>query len=319
MSTDARETDEEKIIMLHCAGCGVKEGNDDIKLMKCTACYLVRYCGVKCQREHRSKHKKECKKRAAELRDELLFKQPECSYLGDCPICCLPLSIDQRYVGTMSCCAQTICNGCAYANQVKERKGRLDPKCPFCRSAVPRSDEEARINHIKRVEANDPVAMTQMGGYYSEQGDKRKAFEYWSKAAALGFMDAHYNLSLMYDGDGIEKDEKKRIYHLEEAAIGGHPEARNNLAIMETKRGRMDSRSVEEVHGRLDRAFKHWVIAANMGHDISLEALKKFYQEGLFPKEEFAAALRAHKAAIDATKSPLREEGKAAQRAAQQR
>ena len=104
-----------------------------------------------------------------------------------------------------------------------------------------------------------------MGGYYSEQGDKRKAFEYWSKAAALGFMDAHYNLSLMYDGDGIEKDEKKRIYHLEEAAIGGHPEARNNLAISEAK------------HGRLDRAVKHWIIAANMGDDESLKNLQNAY------------------------------------------
>eukprot|EP00984_Skeletonema_dohrnii_P035791 scaffold35973_cov122-Skeletonema_dohrnii-CCMP3373.AAC.2 len=32
-------------------------------------------------------HKKECKKRAAEFRDELLFKQPESCHEGDCPIC----------------------------------------------------------------------------------------------------------------------------------------------------------------------------------------------------------------------------------------
>jgi hypothetical protein len=35
-----------------------------------------------------------CKKRAAELRDEILFKQPENTHLGDCPICFLPLSLD---------------------------------------------------------------------------------------------------------------------------------------------------------------------------------------------------------------------------------
>ena len=36
----------------------------------------------------------ERRKRAAVLRDELLFKQPESSHLGDCPICCLPLPLD---------------------------------------------------------------------------------------------------------------------------------------------------------------------------------------------------------------------------------
>ena len=57
---------EEADKMLCCASCGVKEDND-ITLKKCNGCYLVKYCGVKCQREHRPQHKKECKKRAAEL------------------------------------------------------------------------------------------------------------------------------------------------------------------------------------------------------------------------------------------------------------
>jgi hypothetical protein len=36
----------------------------------------VRDCNADCQRNHWSKHKKECKQRAAELRDETLFKDP---------------------------------------------------------------------------------------------------------------------------------------------------------------------------------------------------------------------------------------------------
>eukprot|EP00985_Skeletonema_marinoi_P030096 scaffold30504_cov80-Skeletonema_marinoi.AAC.1 len=78
-------------ITMCCASCGIGQV-DDIKLKKCTACYLVRYCSVKCQKEHRPQHKRACKKRAAELRDEILFKQPESSDLGDCPICFLPLA-----------------------------------------------------------------------------------------------------------------------------------------------------------------------------------------------------------------------------------
>ena len=62
---------EENELVL-CASCGVAE-SDDIKLKDCSACHLVKYCSVKCQKDHRPKHKKECKKRATELKDELLL------------------------------------------------------------------------------------------------------------------------------------------------------------------------------------------------------------------------------------------------------
>jgi len=70
---------EESDDIMYCAACGTA-GIDDIKLKDCSACTLVKYCSVKCQKDHRPQHKKECKKRAAELRDELLFKQPESSH-----------------------------------------------------------------------------------------------------------------------------------------------------------------------------------------------------------------------------------------------
>jgi len=82
---------------------------------------------------------------------------------------------------------------------------------------------------------------------------------------------------------------------LTEAAISGHPEARHNLACYE---GRND---------RIDRAVKHLIIAANLGDDDSMQKLKVCYLNGEFSKEGFAAALRAHQAAVDATKCPQRE------------
>ncbi|EJK53061.1 hypothetical protein THAOC_27569, partial [Thalassiosira oceanica] len=57
-----------------CANCG-KESSDVVKLRNCTACYLVKYCSVECQKIHRKKHKKACKERAAELKDERLYGQ----------------------------------------------------------------------------------------------------------------------------------------------------------------------------------------------------------------------------------------------------
>ena len=59
-----------------CASCGIAAG-DNIKLKICTACKLVKYCSVDCQKNHRPQHKKACKKRAAEIRDDDLFTQPE--------------------------------------------------------------------------------------------------------------------------------------------------------------------------------------------------------------------------------------------------
>ena len=106
-------------MMLCCACCGNAEG-DDIKLKTCTACKSARYCSVKCQKQHRPQHKQGCKKRAAELRDDLLFKQPESSHMGDCPICFLPLSFEWKYSSMMACCSKIICNGCVHANQMRE-------------------------------------------------------------------------------------------------------------------------------------------------------------------------------------------------------
>jgi hypothetical protein len=69
----AATSESETTLTLTCASCGTA-GVDDIKLKDCDDCDLVKYCSVKCQKDHWPKHKKECKKRAAELHDEILFK-----------------------------------------------------------------------------------------------------------------------------------------------------------------------------------------------------------------------------------------------------
>ena len=76
-----------------CANCG-KLGSDNVKLKNCTACRLVKYCGVDCQKVHRKQHKKACKQRAAELKDEQLYSQGHERPEGDfCPICTLPIPL----------------------------------------------------------------------------------------------------------------------------------------------------------------------------------------------------------------------------------
>ena len=291
MSSAIKEEDE----VMFCASCGT--AGDDIKLKRCTACYLVKYCSVKCQKDHRPQHEEECKKRAAELRDEILFKQPDGIHYGDCPICCLPLPTDPLQSTLYPCCCKRICNGCSVTNQMREKEGKLQQKCPFCRKAASKTDEEINEFLMKRIEANDPVAMWQMGMDRFNKGDYNSSFEYAARAAALGEIEAHYHLSILYyNGLGVEKDEKKELHHVEQAAIAGHPGARHNLGCMERENGRMD------------RAVKHFIIASKLGYDDSLENVKKLYKSGHISKEDLDAALRGHKAAIDATESPQRED-----------
>ena len=277
-----------------CASCGISE-IDDIKLKECDGCDLIRYCSDECRENHKAEHEEDCKKRAAELRDELLFKQPDSSHLGDCPICCVPLPINVVN-SMMSCCSIDVCMGCRFANQFKEMERRLIPSCPFCREPTLITDEEWDERRMKRVEANDPYAVYQLGGDQYNKGDYSTAFEYFARAAELGFLVAHHDLGNMYRmGHGVEKDMGKAMYHYEEAAIGGHPESRYNLG------------SAEWNNRNIERALKHYIIAATQGNDDSIKRLMKAFKFGLLEKEDLASVLRAHKAAVDATKSPQRE------------
>ena len=283
--------------MMFCASCGKSE-LDDVKLMDCADCKSVRYCSDVCKKDHWPEHEEKCKERAVVLREELLFRQPENTHLGDCPICCLPLPIEKNKSSLLPCCSKVICGGCAYAHETRQWDGnRQRLVCPFCRHSLPDTREEENIRKLmKRVAANDPIAMRKMGVIHFHRKEFDAAFESWTKATESGDVGAHYNLSLLYsEGQGVEKDEKKEIFHLEEAAIAGHPTARNNLAFHEGE------------NGRIERAVKHLIIAANLGFDESMAALKEYYKEGLVSKEDFAAALRAHHAAVKAMKSPQRE------------
>ncbi len=281
-----------------CASCG-KAAVDEIMLKKC-ACNLVKYCSVPCQKNHRPQHKKTCKKRMKEIYDDTLFTQPDESHLGECPLCCLPMPLELEKSSFYSCCSNSICNGCVYMH----RRNKGDNSCPFCREPLSDSAQENKMRQIKRVEANDPEAITHFGTTkHYRKGDYEGAFKYWTKAAELGDPQAHYKLACLYGrGEFVEKDEKKYVYHSEKAAIGGHPTARHNLGVIDVK------------NGRFDRALKHYIIAANLGYDESLEVIKVNFSRGIVRKEVYEAALKGYQAAVDATKSHEREVAEAIHR-----
>ena len=166
-----------------CASCGTA-GVGDMKLKDCDGCDLVRYCGDECERIHKSDHEEECKKRAAELRDELLFKQPESSHFGDCPICCVPLPLEIGKSTMMACCSKLICKGCGHANNLRENEMRLKRSCVFCRAPIPVgktvSDTGKGLNkqNMKRAKANNPYAIFQVRIDHYKKGHYSRSLEY---------------------------------------------------------------------------------------------------------------------------------------------
>ena len=283
-----------------CANCG-KHGSDVVKLKNCTACCLVKYCGVDCQRAHRKQHKKACKERAAELKDEQLYSQGLERPDGDfCPICALPipLPMDDHSIST-ACCMKRICKGCYLAAQ---KRGMHN--CPFCRTPYPKNDADQLAMLQTRVAKKDPVAIKLLGQkyYHGSLGlgkDMRRAVDLWTEAAKLGSIEALYNLGLAYDhGNGVQQDGAKAAEFFKRAAMQGHVEARHNLGCY------------EEEKGNRDRAVRHYLISAKMGENYSVGNIKMMIVDGLATKEQYAEALKGYQDAVEETKSHDRDEAK---------
>ena len=164
--------------------------------------------------------------------------------------------------------------------------------------------DEQRIKLTKkRVEVNDIDALYMLGCHYFQgsmglKKDLQKANEYYNKAAELGSNEGHHTLGTLYEnGIGVEKDENKALHHYRLAAIGGMHDSRHALGILAYKSKNQD----------MELAMKHWIMAAELGVDESLEHVKSGYKQGCVEKDVFAKALRAHKAASDEVKSDLRD------------
>ena len=287
-----------------CANCGKGSGGAGgaIKVKNCIACRLVKYCGVDCQRAHRKQHKKACKQRAAELKEERLYSQglerPDGHF---CPICTLPIPLPMGYHSVFnSCCMKRICNGCHLAAQ---KRGMTD--CAFCRTPYPNNEADALAMVQARVAKKDPDAIHYLGQQYCHHGglglkqDKRKAIELWTEAAELGSIDALYNLGLAYDHEnGIQQDKAKAAEFYEKAALQGDVVSRHNLG------------GCEVLKGNYERAAKHFVISAKMGLEDSLKVIKQMFMAGLATKEQYAEALKGYHEAAEEMKSHDRDEAK---------
>ena len=285
--------------MSTCACCG-EEGNDD-DMNTCNKCKEVKYCNAVCKKKHRSKHKKKCERRVAELYEEALFKEHPPN--EECPICLLFLPIDNNTSHFQTCCGKRICNGCKLA--MKMRKGKK--LCAFCRTPRATTIEENLKRTMKLIDSGNAEAFSSLGGHFAEGSyglsqDYRRANELWLKAGELGCAGGYYNLGCSYRlGDGVEVDQKKAKYYFELAAMCGHIKARHNLGCSERQAG------------NLHRAIKHMIMAAKAGDEVSLNTVKHCFMQGIVKKDEYANTLRAHQQRKDEMKSDARDEAAAPQ------
>ena len=284
----------------NCAACG-KEGGGNLNT--CNKCNMVKYCNAACKKKHRSKHKKACERRVAELHDEELFKEHPPT--DDCPICFLPLPLDAGERTFETCCGKLICSGCIYAMEEARERGK-ESLCAFCREPKPTSDQEEVERVKKLMEANNANAIC-LFAIYSSSGnmgvpqDMAKANKLFLRAGELGCRQAYHNLGISYYyGRGVEVDKKKAKYYWELAAMTyGELTARHNLGCME-----------EDADNEL-RAYKHFIIAANAGYKKSLDKVKSGYMEGHVTKNEYANTLRAYQSREDEMKSDDRDKARA--------
>ena len=282
-----------------CANCGEKPG-DTAKLKACTACRLVKYCGVDCQRAHRKQHKKACKERAAELKDERLYNQgherPEEDF---CPICTLPIPIPMYENACFTvCCMKRVCHGCTWA---KIMRGMSDC-CAFCRTPSAKDQASGLAQAQVRVAAKDPDAIQFLADQYNHgdsglEKDEPRAIELWTEAAKLGSLDACYNLGNTYlHGEAVTQDLAKAAHYFEVAACRGHVQSRRSLGVLECN------------NGECVRAVRHFTISAKMGCADSVEDIKYMYTEGEATRAQYADALKLCQDAMEEMKSTQREQ-----------
>ena len=244
-----------------------------------------------------------------EISEEELFKTPPPNEDDDdCPICCIPLDLDESSLVYKECCGKSICIGCAFEMTMNDTSRKQDYPCPFCRTPHHKNYREY-LNRMKKLIDADNTnidskkkALFEMGYYYREgkHGLPRshsKSIEYTTRSAQLGYSDANHNLGCAYfHGDGVKKDQQMVVYYWSLAAIQGSSKARHSLATY-----------VLNVDRDIKRAMKHYRISAEQGNPDSMGTITASVLKGYVTKKEYTEILTIHNQVLDSRKSEQRD------------
>ena len=245
----------------------------------CTACRLVKYCGVDCQKAHRGQHKKACKQRAAELKDQRLHSvlagnQDRVAAMKICGACerMLPegaYSGEQRWRRqSIRRCEECVAGGNELVLMTKGRERSEEDECPICNLLLPLDSRQSsfQICCMKLV-CNGCFLAVQKSGMDDCPFCRTPLPENHSQDIAMiqkridaGDPLAIYYLGQRYDRGqhGLEKDETRAVALYERAADLGVKDAHYNLGCVYDK-GRTD------VEKDTAKAIRHWEAAAMCG------------------------------------------------------
>ena len=122
----------------------------------------------------------------------------------ECPLCLLPLPLEDSDNMFYECCGKRICSGCIHKHfmtLIKEGKERSrDMKCPFCRQSHLSGPQ--RIKALKKLmKNNEPQAFVAMSDKYKEGKDvlqsDTKSLDMLIRAAELGYSLAYRRIDFI--------------------------------------------------------------------------------------------------------------------------
>jgi len=242
----------------------------------------------------------------AETADIDLFSPIIVTEREECPICMIPLPINETQTLFKACCGKTICNGCAIKHMLtdKDKKGAShswdDYKCPFCQQ--PKTGNI--IKSLKKLmKKNNPGAFMQMAkGYKNGEGvfqSDSKSVEMHIRAGEIGHANAFDHIGCAYDnGIAVKQDKSKALEFYEVGAKKGSVSAHEHLTDLQGERG------------NFDESIKHCRVAASAGDQDSLDKFMSLYKKEFVTKEDLTQTLRAFQTAKNAMKSKDRDEAK---------
>ena len=219
----------------------------------------------------------------------------------ECPICLLPLPIEEDEMIFEICCGKKICQGCTYKHMLTNlKKGVRDFhefKCAFCCQSQPQNPIKALKKLMKK---NEPQAFMRMAARY-ESGEgliqsDTKSLEMFICAAELGYALAYGNIGLYYqEGTAVERDMSKALEFHKVAAKKGNVHAHRHMA------------SFYGGNNNIQHCIKHLKVSASAGDQESMDDLMAAYKDKLLSKDDLAQILRAFQASLNETKSKDRD------------
>lgn len=162
-----------------------------------------------------------------------------------------------------ACCCKAVCKAC---------NRRLGATCPLCREPRPETEGEVLARLRSHVDRNNPAAVCKLGACYAAgdlglEASDATATRLYARAAALGSVEAAYNLGCRYwHGRGVGRDATAAAGYWRDAAASGNAKARCNLGECYRK-GEGVPRDVLEAARlfRLAAAQGHTRAAYNLG------------------------------------------------------